>query len=59
MMVVDPGLAEFINRNDELWYDLDLFNQKLTGYLQWYNTRRPHHSLDLKPPINYMQIFQT
>src|SRR3989344_2074553 len=50
---------EFINRNDELWYDLDLFNQKLTGYLQWYNTRRPHHSLDLKPPIIYMQKFQT
>lgn len=50
---------EFINRNDELWYDLDLFNQKLTGYLQWYNTLRPHHSLDLKPPIIYMQKFLT
>lgn len=50
---------EFINRNDELWYDLTLFDQKLAGYLEWYNTRRPHHSLDLKPPIIYMQKFQT
>lgn len=48
---------EFINRNDGLWYDLDLFDRKLADYLQWYNTKRPHHSLDLKPPIIYMQKF--
>jgi hypothetical protein len=50
---------EFLNRNDELWYDLNLFSQKLAGYLEWYNTKRPHHSLDLKPPVIYMQKFQT
>lgn len=50
---------EFINRNDELWYDLELFDQKLSGYLEWYNTRRPHHSLDLKSPVTYMQKFLT
>jgi len=50
---------EFINRNDELWYNRELFNQKLAGYLEWYNTRRPHHSLDLKPPVIFMQKFQT
>jgi hypothetical protein len=50
---------EFLSRNDELWYNLELFNRKLTGYLEWYNTKRPHHSLDLKPPVIYMQKFQT
>ena len=50
---------EFLNRNDELWYDLHLFDRKLAGYLEWYNTKRPHHSLDLKSPVIYMQKFQT
>lgn len=50
---------EFINRSDELWYDINLFGQKLADYLEWYNTKRPHHSLDLKSPVIYMQKFQS
>jgi putative transposase len=34
--------------------NLDLFNQKLIEYLVWYNTRRPHHSLGLLSPIQFM-----
>jgi len=26
---------EFINRNDEIYFDLDEFQVKLTGYLDW------------------------
>ncbi len=48
---------EFLNRSDELYYDLDAFNQKLLKYLTWYNTRRPHHSLKLQSPMQYLQQF--
>lgn len=45
---------EFLNR-----YELDvdnklLFTQKLNNYLIWYNTKRPHHSLNMKSPLQYM-----
>lgn len=40
-------------------YELDIqekaFSQKLTKYLVWYNTRRPHQSLNMKSPTEYMQ----
>ena len=43
-------------------YELDIqekaFTQKLTKYLVWYNTRRPHQSLNIKPPIEYMQYLK-
>jgi transposase InsO family protein len=48
---------EFINRCDELYFDLDTFSQKLTNYLTWYNTRRPHHSLKLETPEGYLRKF--
>lgn len=48
---------EFIQRNDEIIYDLEKFNQKLQNYLIWYNTKRPHYSLGQIPPIEYMQKF--
>lgn len=48
---------EFINRCDELWYDVPTFNAKLTKYLAWYNTQRPHHSLKLQSPLQYLQQF--
>lgn len=42
-------------------YELDIqdtkFNQKLIKYLTWYNTKRPHQSLNMKPPIVFMQQF--
>ena len=28
---------EFINRSDEIYFDLEAFQVKLTGYLDWYN----------------------
>ena len=46
---------EFINHHkDILAYDLERFNQKLMEYLVWYNTKRPHWSLNLKSPLRYI-----
>lgn len=50
---------EFINRNDDLFYDLNLVSRKLTGWLVWYNTARPHHSLNLQSPLNYLKTLPT
>lgn len=45
---------EFIKRNDEIYYDLDKFEDKLTKYLYWYNYKRPHHSLGYISPIQFI-----
>jgi transposase InsO family protein len=45
---------EFINRNDEIYFDLDQFQVKLTGYLQWYNHKRPHASLGYLSPMQFI-----
>lgn len=49
---------EFIERNDEILYDTQKFNQKLANYLIWYNTKRPHYSLGQISPTEYMQKFR-
>lgn len=49
--------AEFIKRRDALYYDLEIFNQKLAKYLTWYNTKRPHYSLKFETPANYLKKF--
>ena len=36
-----------------LAYDIDAFNQKLIDWLLWYNTRRPHWSLDYFSLLRY------
>jgi hypothetical protein len=45
---------EFINRNDEIYYDLDAFEVKLKNYLNWYNHKRPHHSLKYLSPVQFI-----
>jgi hypothetical protein len=45
---------EFIDNHLDVIYDKELFNQKLADYLIFYNTQRPHKSLGLKSPINYL-----
>lgn len=59
------GYVERFNRTfkEEFLYkhELDIqntkFNQKLTKYLVWYNTKRPHQSLNMKSPTEFMQSF--
>ena len=45
---------EFIDNNLDIIHDKQLFNQKLSEYLIWYNTKRPHKSLGLKSPLQYL-----
>ena len=45
---------EFIDNNLDIIHDKILFNQKLSDYLIWYNTKRPHKSLGLKSPLQYL-----
>ena len=45
---------EFIDQHEILLDEPQLFNEKLIDYLLWYNTERPHWSLGLKSPVDYM-----
>ena len=46
---------EFANRRKHEWaYNINGFNRKLINYLLWYNTKRPHWSLKLKSPMQYI-----
>lgn len=46
---------EFLNWHQDLALtSLNLLNQKLATYLIWYNTERPHESLNDQSPINYL-----
>lgn len=45
---------EFINLNRNYIRNTKLFNKKMTEYLIWYNTKRPHHSLELLSPVKYI-----
>lgn len=46
---------EFIKCNRSLLRDdLNTFNLKLIEYLIWFNTERPHHSLSLLSPMQYI-----
>lgn len=44
---------EFIDPNLEIIHDKGVFGPKLSEYLVYYNTQRPHHSLNLKSPLQY------
>ena len=43
---IDYHVSELINT--------DSFNDKLMDYLIWFNTERPHWSLGLKSPIQFL-----
>lgn len=45
---------EFIDNNLDVIHDKELFNRRLSEYLIFYNTERPHKSLGLKSPIEYL-----
>lgn len=45
---------ECINRSDDIYYDLEAFEIKLTKYLNWYNYQRPHHSLKYLSPVQFI-----
>ena len=44
---------EFIDPNLETIHDKGVFWQKLSDYVIYYNAERPHHSLELKSPLQY------
>lgn len=47
---------EFLSRCDELYtQEWDKFQTKLSRYLTWYNTQRPHYSLKYLTPITYLK----
>lgn len=46
---------EFINRNDEIFYDAEAFKVKLNQYLSWYNSKRPHMALNYLSPLQFIQ----
>lgn len=46
---------EFIKRNDDIYYDLDKFEEKLTKYLYWYNNKRPHYALGYMSPMQFIK----
>lgn len=48
---------EFINRNDEIHFDMEAFAGKLTQYLQWYNGTRPHMALNYQSPLQFIQTY--
>ncbi len=45
---------EFIDNNLDVIHDKPSFNQRLADYLIFYNTQRPHKSLGLKSPVEYL-----
>jgi putative transposase len=45
---------EFIDRNTYKLVEVNQFNCELMDYLIWYNTKRPHWSLNLKSPVDYL-----
>jgi putative transposase len=45
---------EFVDQN-EMWLDdISAFNRRMIDWLLWYNTERPHWSLNLLSPVDYL-----
>ena len=49
---------EFLNFNKGLLLEPDQCNEKMIDYLLWYNGKRPHWSLNLKSPVQFLQANQ-
>ncbi len=47
---------EFINYHLDELLDIGVFNNKLFDYLFWYNGERPHFSLNLRSPIQFLMV---
>ncbi len=45
---------DFVDQNLDVIDDKPEFNRRLGEYIIWYNTQRPHQTLGLKSPINYL-----
>ena len=45
---------EFIDYHEDVIHDKTVFNQKLADWNIYYNTKRRHHSLGLKSPLQYL-----
>ncbi len=45
---------DFVDQNLDVIRDKPEFNRRLADYIIWYNTKRPHRTLGLKSPINYL-----
>ena len=45
---------EFIDYHEDIIHDKTLFSQKLAEWNIYYNTKRRHHTLCLKSPIDYL-----
>ena len=45
---------EFVDWNLHLLQDPNQFNKKLADWLVWYNTKRPHKSLKLQSPVQFL-----
>ena len=46
---------QFVDYNEDLLFtDIELFNQKMADWLIDYNTIIPHHSLNMKNPVQYL-----
>ena len=49
---------EFVNSHLYLIHQQSLFNEKLKQYLLYYDNERPHESLTMKSPMEYLINFQ-
>ena len=46
---------QFVDYNDDLLFtDIDEFNEEMANWLIDYNTKIPHHSLQMKTPVQYL-----
>lgn len=47
---------EFVDYHIDDLIDIPTFNDKLFDYLSWYNFKRPHFSLKLQSPIQFLML---